>query len=144
DMLCELVLLNHGIVNKFTGGGMLAIFRHEAHEESAVRCAFGIVEHFAKLRRDWLENSNLKLSFLDVGIGIVTDSVMLGTIGGDRGFRDFTVIGTAVNLADYLQSQARNGKQILVDRLTYRAVMHLLDEVDGPEEFELKKTGQAI
>ena len=141
-MLTDEVLAHKGIVNKFMGDGMLAIFRSGPHEESAVRCAFSIVEHFARLRQQWLEASNLSLDFLDVGVGIATDRVILGTIGSERGVRDFTAIGTAVNLAAYLESQARGGRRILVDRMTYGAVKNILDEFDGPEEFVLKKPGQ--
>jgi adenylate cyclase len=141
-MLSDEVLAHKGIVNKFMGDGMLAIFRGGHHEELAVRCAFSIVEHFARLRQRWLEENNPSLDFLDVGIGIATDRVILGTIGSERGVRDFTAIGTAVNLAAYLESQARGGKRILVDRMTYGAAKTIIDEVDGPEEFFLKKPGQ--
>jgi adenylate cyclase len=141
-VLSEIVLTHKGIVNKFMGDGILALFRSGPHEEAAVRCAFSIVEHFAKLRQQWMDRSNLSLDFLDIGVGIATDNVILGTIGSERGVRDFTAIGTAVNLAAYLETQARDGKRILVDRMTFGRVKSLLDEFDGPEGFVLKKPGQ--
>jgi class 3 adenylate cyclase len=142
--LSEDVLAFKGIVNKFMGDGLLAIFRHGRHEEAAVRCAFSMLGHFAGLRQRWLESSNLSLGFLDIGIGIATDPVILGTIGSPHGVRDFTVIGTAVNLASYLETQARGGRRILVDRRTYLAVKDAVEEFEGPEDFVLMKPGQTI
>jgi len=90
------------------------------------------------------EESNLQLNFLDIGVGISTDTVILGTIGSEQDVRDFTAIGTAVNLAAYLEQNARDGRRILVDRMTYRAVKDLIGDVDGPQQFELRKPGQSV
>jgi class 3 adenylate cyclase len=143
EMLSDEVLSHEGIVNNFMGDGMLAIFRKGNREQLAVRCAFSILVRFDAIRLRWQESSNLSLDFLDVGIGIATDRVVLGTIGSDRGLRQFTAIGTGVNLAAHLESQARGGQRILVDRVTYGASRSLIAEFEGPEEFLLKKPGQA-
>ena len=102
-----------------------------------------MIDRFAELRNTWDQASSLPLEFLDLGIGIVTDSAVLGTIGKGHGVHGFTAVGTAVNLAAFLEEQAREGRRILVDRMTYRAVADLV-EADGPERFELKKPGQSI
>ncbi|MFO0891921.1 MAG: adenylate/guanylate cyclase domain-containing protein [Isosphaeraceae bacterium] len=142
QLLSEEVLAHRGIVNNFMGDGILAIFRSGGREQQAVRCAFRILKRFDEIRARWQESSNLSLDFLDVGIGIATDRVVLGTIGSDRGLRQYTAIGTGVNLAAYLESQARGGKRILVDRMTYGAVKSFVAEFEGPEEFLLRKPGQ--
>jgi class 3 adenylate cyclase len=55
---------------------------------------------------DVAETTNARLDFLD-GVGIATDDeVIFGTVGDDR-FRDFTIIGQAVNLATELVNEAR-------------------------------------
>ena len=143
-MLAGRVIAHGGIVNKFLGDGLMALFRRDDHARRAVECAFGMVGEFAKVREGWYEESNLQLSFLDIGVGIATDTVTLGTIGGEREVRDFTAIGTAVNLAAFLEENARDGRRILVDRMTFRAVKDLIGDSDGPEQFELKKHGQAV
>ena len=130
-MLSTEVIGHRGIVNKYLGDGLLAIFRGEASAVNAVHSAFAMVEAFGQLLPEWDANSNVALDFLDIGIGIATDSVILGTIG-DRTVRDFTVVGTAVNLAAALEKAARNGRHILCDQLTYRNIRNVVAEVEGP------------
>jgi class 3 adenylate cyclase/putative methionine-R-sulfoxide reductase with GAF domain len=143
SMLANTVIENEGIVNKFLGDGLLALFRRKKHERRAVESAFAMTAHFANMLSRWDEQSNLRLSFLDIGVGIVTDSVVIGTIRSGK-VSDFTPIGTAVNLAAHLEHNARNGKRILVDRMTYIANKDQLAEVEGPEEFELRKSDQSM
>lgn len=140
-LLSEQVLQHGGVVNKFLGDGLLALFRADDHAVRAVRCAFAMVDAFNHLRATWDEQSSAELTFLDVGIGITTDEVILGTIGSGK-LRDFTAVGTAVNLASAFEAVARNGKRILVDQITYTAVKHLVAEIDGPLTFELREPDQ--
>src|SRR5207244_161653 len=104
------------------------------------RCALEMTTDMVQMRRRWDARSNVSLDFLDIGMGIATDTVILGSIGTAR-VRDFTVLGTGVNLAAHLTRDARQGRRILVDKRTYRAVQEIVT-ADGPEEFELKKPDQ--
>jgi adenylate cyclase len=142
-MLSDTVIASQGMVNKFLGDGLMAMFRGEDHSRRAVECATKMVKNFAKLRARWDEESNVPLGFLDLGVGIATDTVILGSIGSDH-VRDFTAIGTAVNLAAYLTDQARSGRHILVDKMTFRAAKSIIQDFEGPEVFEFKKSGQTI
>jgi len=143
EFLTELargVLERAGIVNKFLGDGLLAIFRGEQTAERAVRCALDLTTRMGEMRERWDATSNVDLRFLDIGMGIATEKVILGSIGTAR-VRDFTVLGTGVNLAAHLTRDARQGRRILVDKRTYRSVQALVT-ADGPETFELKKPDQ--
>ncbi|MGC4083231.1 MAG: GAF domain-containing protein [Vicinamibacterales bacterium] len=143
EFLTELagaVLAAGGIVNKFLGDGLLAIFRGADAPERAVRCALQLTSRMESMRDRWDANTSASLDFLDIGIGIATDTVILGSIGTAR-VRDFTVLGTGVNLAAHLTRDARQGRRILVDKRTFLAVQHLVD-ANPPEEFELKKPDQ--
>jgi class 3 adenylate cyclase len=142
-MLSDNVLESRGMVNKFLGDGLMAVFRGEDHSRRAVECAARMVQSFAGLRSRWDDESNVPLGFLDIGVGIATDTVIIGTVGSDR-VRDFTTIGTAVNLAAHLADKARDGKHILIDKMTFRAAKPIIHQFDGPETFEFKKSGQAI
>ncbi len=142
-MFADQVLTSGGIVNKFMGDAVFAIFRRDRAPTQAVRCAFGMVDRFQSLRHHWDEACNEDLSFLDLGIGIVTDDVALGSVGS-ASVRDFTAIGTPVNLANAFQSAARNGKRILVDQATWSAVQDVIADADGPTSFELRKPGQEV
>lgn len=142
-MLSEQVLLHGGLVNKFLGDGILALFRHRDHAQRAVRCAFSMIEEFSRLRHAWDEESIAQLDFLDIGVGITTDHVIIGTIGNAK-VRDFTAIGTAVNLAAAFEHAARGGRRILVDQLTYLAAKDMVAEIEGPINYELRQPDQRI
>ncbi len=142
-MFADQVLTFDGIVNKFLGDAVFAIFRHDNAPKQAVRCAFGMVDRFQSLRYQWDSVCNEDLGFLDLGIGIVTDDVALGSVGS-AGVRDFTAIGTPVNLAHAFEAAARNGKRILVDQATWSAVQDVIADSEGPAPFELRKPGQEV
>jgi adenylate cyclase len=143
SMLSQAVIDEDGIVNKFLGDGVMALFQGEGCSSRAVKCAFTMVEAFSNMKVRWDNSSNQKLDFLDLGIGITTDQVILGGIGSNS-IRDYTAIGTAVNLAAAFESCARNGKQILCDQLTYCNARSILAHTTTPEDFILKKPGQEI
>jgi class 3 adenylate cyclase len=142
-MLSDRVLQHGGVVNKFLGDGVMALFREDKHEERAVRAAFAMLDDFPPLRQRWDDDQDISadLQFLDIGIGIATGDVMLGTIGSTK-VRDFTAIGTAVNLAAAFEQDARAGKRILVNHGTYAAVKERVAEIEGPESYELRKPDQ--
>jgi adenylate cyclase len=142
--LAGLVIENGGVVNKFLGDGLMAFFR-EGDDKSlhAVRCAFQMLSAFDALKARWNSESNVRLQFLDLGIGISTDDVILGSMGTAR-VLDFTAIGTGVNLAAYLMEQARDGKRLLVDKVTFGAAQSIVEAFEGPEEVELRKPGQEV
>lgn len=142
-MFADQVLTFGGIVNKFLGDAVFAIFRCDGAPKQAVRCAFGMIDRFESLRHHWDEICNEDLGFLDLGIGIVTDDVALGSVGS-ASVRDFTAIGTPVNLANAFQAAARNGRRILVDQATWSAVQDVIADADGPNSFELRKPGQEV
>ena len=142
-MYADRVLSRGGIVNKFIGDAVFAIFRGEDAAKRAVRCAFDMLERFDSLRRRWDESCNEDLSFLDVGVGISTGTVALGSFGTGL-VRDFTAIGTSVNLASAFEFAARGGKRVLVDNTTYQAVQDIVEAFEGPTPFEIVKAGQPI
>jgi adenylate cyclase len=142
-LLTTTVLTHKGLVNKFLGDGLMAMFRHGNHSKRAVACAFEIVDQFDQLKAAWHVESNTFLDFLDVGIGMATDSVLLGSVGTDR-VRDFTAIGTSVSLAAHLTYEARDGDQILVDKRTFLLAQELIPHFEGPRRVDLRSRGQDV
>jgi len=140
DLIADCAMQHAGIVNKFLGDGAMLIFRGAEHEWNAVRCADAIVHRFDELKARWDADFNESLDFLDVGIGIATDTVTLGTIGSER-VREFTAIGPAVGLAAFLVDRARAGRRILTDRMTFKAVADRVVVSATPEQVELTKAG---
>ncbi len=102
---------NHqGIVNKFTGDGLLAVFgvpvpRTTAGEigedaRHAVDCALAMGDRLQSLNRDWLTRS---LPVVQMRVGIFTGTVMAGSLGGKERL-EYGVIGDSVNIAARLES----------------------------------------
>ncbi|MBI3507552.1 MAG: response regulator [Proteobacteria bacterium] len=99
-----------GMLNKFVGDGMLALFGaplpKEDHALLAARAALEAVcgvEALAGVRRAQ------GLESLHIGVGIATGEVVAGCVGtGER--MEYTVIGHAVNLAARLEGLAGPGE----------------------------------
>ncbi len=142
-MLAQHVVRFGGVVNKFLGDGLFAFFGQPDSAKQAVTCAFEMIDKFVDLKELWDKDNDQDLSFLDIGVGIVTDNVIVGSIGAD-GLRDFTAIGAPVNLANAFESAARGGKRILVDQATYLAVKDIVGESEGPTPFDLRKPDQPL
>ncbi len=142
SMLADEVILQEGIVNKFLGDGIMAIFREKNHSERAVYAAFKIIEKFQSLKKDWDDRVPQDLGFLDIGIGIVADDCIVGAMGSEK-VKDFTAIGTPVNLAAAYVMDARNGKRVLVDHNVYNAVSEIVDWDQLPSH-KLTKKGQNV
>lgn len=141
-MMSEVVLRHRGIVNKFLGDGMLAVFRGPSAATDAIEAAFDMGNGFDRLKEAWADTTSFTLDFLDIGVGIATDDeIVLGRIGDDR-FCEMTVVGVGVNLAAALQEQARDGKRVICDHQTLRKLTDRSAVLaDAPTKFTLMTTG---
>lgn len=105
SMMVEVIVENGGIVNKFGGDSLLAIFGTplnpaDNHAAQAILSAQGM---FAALN---IFNQEENSPHLEIGIGIATGSVVAGNIGG-RERIEYTVIGDTVNLASRLEGKTK-------------------------------------
>lgn len=102
---------NHqGIINKFTGDGILAVFGvpvprttpEEIGEDArrAVACAMEMGDRLQKLNQDWLDRG---LPVVQMRVGVFTGPVMVGSLGGKERL-EYGVIGDSVNIASRLES----------------------------------------
>ena len=142
-MLADQVLLRGGIVNKFIGDAVFALFQGEGAPAAAVRCSFDMLERFDSLLRRWMDECNEDLGFLDIGIGIATGTAAVGSFGSAE-VKNFTAIGTVINLASAFENAARNGRRVLVDNSTWSASRHIVQESEGPLPFNLGKPDQGV
>jgi adenylate cyclase len=112
-----------GVVDKFIGDGMLAVFGLEGPEDAADRAvaAGRALIHAARALSDETGQS------LRVGVGVHVGPVVAGTIGSaDR--LEFTVIGDTVNTAARLESMT---KEVGVDLLISEAARRELSQYGG-------------
>ena len=107
------VKLHQGIINKFTGDGLLAVFgvpvtRHTLEEiaedaRNAVSCALAMGDRLSELNQVWQARG---LPSIEMRVGIFTGTVVVGSLGGkDR--LEYGVIGDSVNIASRLESYAK-------------------------------------
>lgn len=138
-ILAGSVMTHRGIVNKFLGDGVMAIFRGPDFALRAVQCAFDMRSRFHTLRTEWEMGVSEDIEFLNVGVGIANGEVTIGAIGDDH-VSDFTIVGTAVNLASALEREARDGRFVLCENRTYRAVHPWVSACNGPFNFADKSS----
>ncbi|HNB55022.1 MAG TPA: adenylate/guanylate cyclase domain-containing protein, partial [Anaerolineales bacterium] len=106
--ITEIVFEHGGLINKFLGDGVMAVFgmtandRHPEHQ--AVRAGVAIRKKIATRRQAGQE--------YHVGIGINTGMTMAGYIGTQEHV-ELTVIGDSVNIASRLESLARPDKLLI-------------------------------
>lgn len=107
-VMADAVFANGGMLDKFMGDGVMAIFGlmddGSSGAEPAVRAALQIRREIARLDQDETEP-------VRSGVGIHTGEVVLGAVGVPRR-SDFTAIGDAVNIASRLEGLC---KQFQVD-----------------------------
>jgi len=101
---------HQGVINKFTGDGMLAVFGvpiprttpEEIAEDArlAVSCALAISSRLPQMNQNWLTRG---LPAVKMRVGIFTGPVMVGSLGGTTRL-EYGVIGDSVNIASRLES----------------------------------------
>lgn len=110
----------NGIINKFIGDAIMAVFgepiNDENHPANAVKCGFEMLQKVRELDKKWqTENKPV----IEIGVGINTGDVFVGNIGSEKRM-EYTVIGDTVNLASRLESYNKTYKtHILISSTTY-------------------------
>jgi adenylate cyclase len=135
--MTEVVFKHGGMLNKYIGDGLMAIFgmQHQRPnpEIRAIQTAFDILNSLDNLNNETGEEIN-------IGIGINTGPAMAGYLGTLE-YVEFTVIGYPVNIAWALESLARPNR-ILIGHPTYQIVsgkfdIHELGTVDIKRKDEI-------
>lgn len=121
EAMAGIIFAREGTIDKYIGDGMLAFFGDPVdqrdHAERAVRAAMDMQRAVEGLRARWSAGGGMPIR---IRVGINTGEVVAGNMGSARRL-DYTVIGSNVNLASRLESNARPG-QILVSRATRDAL----------------------
>jgi adenylate cyclase len=140
NAMSDEVLAHQGIVNKFMGDGMMAVFgvpiaatteaEIAADAQRAVNCALAIREKLAELNCDW---QSRQLPAVQMRVGIFTGVAMVGSLGGKNRL-EYAVIGDATNTASRLESSFKERQiddcRILIGKET---LQHLDDKFEVEE-----------
>ncbi len=118
DVMVKEIIAQGGIVDKFIGDAVMAVFKGNYHLDRAIDACLAL--------RTQIENlpaaSNLANFTPKVSIGINSGEMISGNIGSGKLRRlDYTVIGDVVNIAQRLQGVAKEG-QIIINQESYEKV----------------------
>lgn len=119
DLETEIIMNNHGDVDKFVGDEMMAFFDGPEKELNACRAAMQIRAAMVEERKEREKNG---LPVVAIGIGINSGSVVFGSVGA-RDRMDFTSIGDTVNLAARLEGATKAyGSESIISEAVYQKV----------------------
>jgi len=121
EAMTEIVFRYHGTVDKFIGDGLMVFFGDpDPHPDHALRCvkaAIDMQKEAREIRKRWERQGDMPIQ---IRIGINTGTVVVGNMGSTRRL-SYTVLGSAVNLAERLEVSAPVGG-ILISQRTYDLV----------------------
>ncbi len=121
--ITEPINLNRGVINKFIGDAVMAIFAphlgSENHVEDAINASLSMRERLKDL------NSSGKLKMpIKFGVGLNTGTLVAGNIGTEKRF-EYTVIGDTVNVASRMESLTKDlNTDILISENTFNRLKH--------------------
>ena len=115
DVMVKEIIEQNGIIDKFIGDCIMAVFKGGFHLDRAIDASLAIRNKIESLPAE--NNFSPKVS-----IGINSGEMISGNIGSATLRRlDYTVIGDTVNTSQRLQSAATNG-QIVITESSYEKV----------------------
>lgn len=118
DVMVDIVFKNHGILDKFLGDQLMAVFglipsgNNAAYD--AVKSAIEM-QNAAEALMDVRDKQDKET--YEIGVGINTGSSIVGNVGAETRM-DYTVIGDSVNVAARLEQMAKGG-EIIIGEQTY-------------------------
>ena len=119
DAMVNIIFKHNGILDKFIGDELMAVFGLVGDGDhgslNAVRCAMEMRQAVHNLM---LERNKAGLPVFEVGIGINTGEVVVGSLGS-KNRMDYTVIGDTVNVASRLVN-ITGGQQIVTGEKTFQ------------------------
>jgi adenylate cyclase len=137
SIIIDKVLQNGGMVNKFAGDNIMAVWNapesEPQHARLAVKAALEAQQIITALPR-----SDLSLPQVQFGIGVNTGKAVAGNVGS-VGRAEYTVIGDAVNLGARICGVTPGG-EVWIGPETYRQAKDYLEvEELEPQTFKGKK-----
>ena len=129
DVMVKEIIAQGGYIDKFIGDAIMAVFRGDYHLDRAIDACLAV-----RKKIEELPNESGTVNFTPkVSIGINSGEMISGNIGSANLRRlDYTVIGDEVNIAQRLQSVAKEN-QIIINETTYQKVK---------ESFNCRKVGE--
>lgn len=113
DLMVKEIIQCDGIVDKFIGDAIMAVFKGEQHLDRAMNACLSIRKRIGELGRESRDDRY----YPDVSIGLNCGEMISGNIGSATLRRlNFTVIGDVVNTASRLQAIAESGQILITEQ----------------------------
>ena len=130
-VLGQCIAAHHGIINKYIGDAIMAIFGAPVKSDNSAQDAFcaacDMRKALVELNREFVATGLPEVRF---GIGIHTGPVFAGTIGAETRM-EYTVIGDTVNTASRLESLCKTYKtDLLISAVSAEKIKTDLEFVD--------------
>ena len=130
DTVSQIIFQYDGVVNKFIGDAVMALFGAPLElpdaEVRAVKAALDIQVAISELNNNPILSEKGKK--IGVGIGVSTGEVVVGTVGHKRIRIEYTALGDNVNVAERLEGIALQG-EIYINSELYQRVKNASDEI---------------
>jgi adenylate cyclase len=142
----DAVVSHHGIVNKFLGDGLMAVFGAPTVEEDASGAAIGAAIDIVKRIEELVAAG--KIPATKVGIGLHTGHAVVGNIGSAQR-KEYTVIGDVVNVASRIEALNKElGTSVLCSDDTWSAAKAnkdaLRDRARAHDDIQIRGKKQAM
>lgn len=144
--MVETVIHNDGIVDKFIGDEIMALFGTPVslynHALSACKTALQMRNRLAVLQDKWRNEGR---ETFEIGIGINTGQAVVGNLGSEQIF-DYTAIGDTINLGAGLEDISKDydtQTHIIISEFTYAKVEDFV-QVRFLDEVKVKGKNQAV
>ncbi|MBS2021881.1 MAG: PAS domain-containing protein, partial [Deltaproteobacteria bacterium] len=123
--MLEVIDRNNGVLDKFIGDAVMAIFgvpfAGEGDADNAVTAANEMIASLGRLNEVRKGRGQQAIA---IGVGLNTGEAVAGNIGSPKRM-SYTVIGDSVNLASRLEGATKQyGGSILLSEFTYAALKH--------------------
>jgi class 3 adenylate cyclase len=109
DTVVDIIHRHDGLVDKFIGDAVMAVWGYAASDHNLAAEAFVCAQEMVCAAAE----RQFGGAPITIGVGLNAGQVFIGNIGGD-GKRQFTVLGTPVNLASRFESESKDLKAPIV------------------------------
>ena len=134
DLMVAEIIAQKGIIDKFIGDCILAVFKGPYHLDRALETCLSIRSKIESLPR--VTNFAPKVS-----AGVNSGEMISGNIGSKTLRRlDYTVIGDTVNVAERLQSKAGDGKIVITSTCYEKVKQSFNCRLIGPVNLKNKSS----
>lgn len=117
ELMAPIIRQYNGFINKFIGDAIMAIFPDKP--EDAVDAAIMMLEVLQEHSHEILKQEDRTI---EIGIGIHTGRVILGTVG-ERDRMEATIIGDSVNVASRMEEMTKYlGTPLLISANSYELI----------------------